>query len=814
MTVPVTETAHQRGDAPAPAPRGPVAVAAPAAPTVGDPAHAVGRSFRRAEDVRLLAGHGLYLADLPAAGALSLRLVRSPVPHGRLRAVGLPELPEGCAAFTAEDLGRPVVRALYRPKGQVMPDWPLLAFEKVRYVGEPVAAVLAPDPYLAEDLAEMVEVDVDELDPVVDPFADGPALLHDGYPGNVIFETERSVGSATPPPGSRTVRRRFRVGRHSAIPMETRGCLAASEGGHLTVWSSSQVPELLRLFLADVLTLDPAVVHVNVPDVGGGFGVKGHAYPDEALVALLTLRTGRPVRWIEDRAEHLMASIHARDETFDLALTVAPSGELVAFEADVTVDSGAYPAWPQTSALEAQMSVAVLPGPYRLPAYRVRARAVCTNKAPFGTYRGVARPGVTFAVERLMDEAARELGLSPVELRARNLVTEFPYESPGGLTYDAGSYLEALEVAADALAGEGRVRLGEAPDVRAVDGGHPADGRLRGIGFACFVEQSAHVPPWARRENGIVAAPDCVAVTIDGAGRVSVAAGLSSHGQGQETTLAQVASDRLGVPLDAVTVVYGRTDLGLFSMGTLASRSAVVAGNTCAAAADRIAATLRSHAADALGCAPEEVRLTGGQAVDGRGGSAVGLDELVRRYAPAGPTGDGAGAVLRATAEYEGPLGGTFSNAVHAAAVSVDPATGVVEVDRYVVVEDCGTMINPMIVNGQVQGGVAQGIGGALYEQLSYDEQGQLVTTTFMDYRLPSTMEVPRVEIRHLQTPSATALGTKGMGESGAIGPMAAIGNALADALGPAGAELVVETPFTPPAVWELIQKAMARCRT
>lgn len=809
MSMPTTETTRQ--DKITDASDESSAVAAPLASPEGERS-AVGRSLRRVEDIRLLTGRGCYVADLPVGGALSLRLVRSPVPHGRLGPIVLPQLPEGCSAFTAADLGHRVVRALYRPKGQVMPDWPLLAFDKVRYVGEPIVAVLAPDPYLAEDLAEMVELEVDELDPVVDPFVDDPALLHDGYPGNVIFETQIANGQAVPTAGSRTIRRRFRIGRHSAIPMETRGCLATFEGGQLTVWSSSQIPDLLRLFLADVLSLDPDVVHVNVPDVGGGFGVKGHAYPDEALVALLALRAGRPVRWIEDRAEHLMASIHARDEVFDLALTVSPSGELVALEADVTVDSGAYPAWPQTSALEAQMSAAILPGPYRLPSYRVRARSVCTNKAPFGTYRGVARPGVTFALERLMDEAARELGVSPVDLRARNLVTTFPYESPGGLIYDAGSYLEALQVAAEAMAGEVRVSLGDVEGGPSAADGHLEQRRLRGIGFACFVEQSAHVPPWARRENGIVAAPDRVVVAIDRAARVSVHAGLSSHGQGQETTLSQVAADRLGVSAAAVTVAYGRTDLGMYSMGTLASRSAVVSGNTCAVAAERLAATLRSHAAAALECAADDVRLIGGKAVGPK--SSVGLGELVQRYAAEATSADETTALLRGEADYDGPAGGTFSNAVHAAAVSIDPATGVIEVERYVVVEDCGRMINPMIVNGQIQGGVAQGIGSALYEQLVYDEHGQLVTTTFMDYRLPSSVEIPRAEIHHLETPSATVLGTKGMGESGAIGPMAAIGNALADALGPAGAELVTETPFTPPATWALIREARNRCQS
>lgn len=751
----------------------------------------VGARLPRAEDGRLLTGDARFIADLTRADALHLRLVRSPVAHGRIIDVCVPELPPETFCFSAPELGAPRIRALYRPHGRVMPEWPLLAVGKVRYAGEPIVAVLAPDPYAAEDVAAEIEVDIEELDPAVDPCDPSAPVIHDGYPGNVMFDTSVACGTDSSPPDCLTVKRVFRSHRHTGVPMETRGCMAEIEDGVLVVWSATQIPELLRFFLSDVLGREPERIHVRVPDIGGGFGVKGHAYPEDALVAMLALRTGRPVRWIEDRVENFLGSIHARDEIFSFALTIQPDGTIVALEADVTIDAGAYPAWPQTSALEAQMTVAILPGPYRIPRIRAHARSVCTNKAPFGTYRGVARPGVTFALERLVDEAARELGIDPVVLRMNNLVSEFPHDTGTGLVYDAGSYRQSLAVAAKAVSGEPRVRLGE----------NSPGGLLRGVGFACFVEQSAHVPPWARRENGVVAAPDRVSVGLNDTGTVSVAAGITSHGQGQETTLAQIAADRLGLTPDLVSVAYGTTERNLYSMGTLASRSAVIAGNACASAADTLADRLRCLAAAHLDCSPDSVWLADGRAVSGQ--NRVQLSRLAADHGEVSTEGR---RVIECSAEYDGPAGGTFSNSCHAAVVDVDPATGSVRLSRYLVVEDCGRVINPLIVEGQIQGGVAQGIGSALYEELCYDQSGQLLTTTFMDYRLPSTMEVPRVEIVHLETPSSNALGTKGMGESGAIGPMAAIANAIADALGTSCD--ITETPLTPSRVWHIIQKA------
>jgi carbon-monoxide dehydrogenase large subunit len=763
----------------------------------------VGRSLPRVEDLRLLAGGGRYLADIASPQALHLRLVRSPEAHGVIRGIELPEDIGDAIIITAMDLpGAPLVaRPRYQPGDQPMPEWPLLAYDRVRYVGEPVVAVLAESPYLAEDLADQVIIDIEPLPPTVDPSVRSDTPLHEEYPDNVLFTARAESGEPCQADPFRTVRRSFRTRRHTGVPMETRGCLASVSGSSVTIWSSTQVPHLLRALIADTMGLSEASIRVEVPDIGGAFGMKGHAFPDEALVAALAVTTGRTVRWVEDRSENLTAGIHARDHRHQLELDVDEDGHILALRAELTIDCGAYPVWPQTASLEAQMAATILPGPYRIQNYRCVSRAVATNKAPLGTYRGVARPSCAFSLERLIDEAAQELGIDPVEMRLRNLVTEFPYTSATGLEYDSGSYVESLELAHEAVRGDrtGHQAAGQ------TDGPHQGtDGpsMLRGVGFASFVEQSAHLPPWALPGTGVVLAPDRVEVAVDAAGQVSVEAGVTSHGQGQETTLAQIVSDRLGVPVGSVTVHCGGSSQGLYSMGTLASRSAVVAGNTAYMAAGRLAQTLSNLAAQRLGVDPGELRLQDGSVTSDTG--SVAFAELAAAH-PSAVDRHGH-SVITAEAIYEGSSGGTFSNACHAAVVDVDPGTGQVHLRRYVVVEDCGTVINPLVVDGQIHGGVAQGIGSALYEELIYDEDGQLLTTTLMDYRLPSTMEVPDVEVLHLSSRANNSLGVKGMGESGAIGPMAAIANAVADAVGPGFASKIREVPLTPSRVWQILQ--------
>ena len=586
--------------------------------------------------------------------------------------------------------------------------------------------------------------------------------------------------------------------------MECRGVVAEldSTGRWLTVHSSTQIPHLLRTCLADELGWPESRLRVRAPEVGGGFGVKGHVFVEEVLVAWLAIRTGRPVKWVEDRREHLIASIHAREHRHVLTAYVGADGRILGLEADISVDAGAYSVWPFTASSDAGMVAKVLPGPYDFQAYRATFRAVATNKCPLGTYRGVGRPSAVFSQERLMDEIALELGLDAVEVRRRNVIRQFPYRNALGITYDPGSYSESLERVAELLA----------PEREAAAANGDAD-RRTGVGLALYVEQSGHgTPDFTRRRVPIETGYESARVEMAADGHVAVFTGLQCHGQGHETTLAQVAADELGVDPDDVEVIHGDTLTAPYSVGTWGSRGAVLGGGSVRAAAAQIREKLLAIAAQHLQALPDELDLAGGQARRrDRHDASVPISLLARwanRKLDNLPSGMGPGLV--GTAFVDGPPDGTYSNACHGAVVDVDMRTGRVRLKRFVVVADCGTVINPAIVEGQERGGVTQGIGSALLEHFIYDDEAQPLTTNFADYLMPSATDVPDIEIHHLATPSPfTPLGMKGMGEGGAIGPAAAIGNAIADALGtPANA-----TPFTMSRVWELISQAPASRR-
>lgn len=746
----------------------------------------------------LVTGLAKYVDDLAFPDALHLRLVRSFVAHARLLRVVAPTASEACIVVTAADLGAPppILAPPYLPAGRALPGWPLLAHGRIRFAGEAIAAVLAHDPYEAEDVAEEVYPEYEELPAIVDvdhPTSD--VVLHDEWPDNIVFAKERRVGDVDEARQNAdvSVRRTFRTRRHTGVPIETRGCVAQVRSGQLRLWSSTQVPHLVKSVVANALRWSEDRVEVISPAVGGGFGIKGHVYPEEALVSILAVRTGKTIKWIEDRVEHLVGSVHAQDHMFDLELHLRSDGIILGLDAALTVDSGAYAVWPQTLALDVQMASAILPGPYVVPNYRFNGRAVLTNKTPTGTYRGVARPSCAFALERLIDEAAREMSLDPFEIRLRNVVRDFPYRTGTGLIYDSGSTVESLE----------RMRkiLGDSASER-----QPKErgDRLRGVGIACFVEQTAHIPPWAQEGTGIVERPDAAVITADDDGRVRISVGLANTGQSHETTLAQVVADRLRLSLRRVEVTAGDTRRTPFSMGTLASRAAVVGSRTASLAAERLKSRLLALASAALGVPVGWLQMYDGEIRSSEGADRfISLAEIVKRYGEAPE--EGARRTISARAEYDGPDGGTFSNACHAAEVEVDPETGQVAVTRYVVVEDCGQVINPLVVEGQVHGGVAQGIGGALFERLAYDEQGQFLTATLMDYPLPSTLEVPDIETHHLGAERPIVAPVKGVGESGAIGPMAAVANAVADALGPLYAPLVREVPLGPDKVWSIL---------
>jgi carbon-monoxide dehydrogenase large subunit len=761
----------------------------------------IGASVKRVEDRRLTTGAARYLDDLEAPGALHLTLARSPHAHGRIVSIDVGRLRQefpDAIVFTGRDCPTLGMRADIDKPGAQHTFQPCLAAGVVRFAGEPVAAVLTGDPYRSEDAAELLDVRYELLEPVLTierALAPDSPRLHPGWRDNVFVRRARGDGDleAAERDADLVVRRTFRTNRHTGVPMENRGCLALLDpaGGELTLWSSTQLPHMVRSYVAAQLGWPENRLRVVAPDVGGGFGVKGGVYGEEVLVPWLALQTRRPVKWVEDRREHLQASIHARDHLHELEAYVRRDGRVLGLRARIVCDSGAYSAFPWTGGSDAGMAANVLVGPYEIPSYRAEDVSVTTNKCPVSTYRGVGRPSACFSMERLMDEIARELAMDPIELRLRNVVRRFPHRTPTGLVYDSGSYAESLE------------------RMRELLGGWPAGestGQAIGVGVAIFCEQTAHgTPEFVGRGMPIVAGYESAMVAMDPQGTVTVHTGLQSHGQGMETTLAQIAADVLGVPLESVVVHHGDS-YNPYAMGTWGSRGSVLGGGSTAIAATRIREKLKSIAAHNLEIEADQLEVGEGQVrVPGVPARGIPIATLARwalqepRYLPAGmPPG------LQETAFVDGVDRGVFSNSCHAAVVRVDRQLGTVEVLRYVVIEDCGRVINPMIVEGQVQGGTAQGIGGALLEELVYDDNGQLTTSTFADYLLPSTTDLPAIEVHHLETLSPlTPLGNKGMGEAGAIGPMAAVGNAVADALG----RCVDEVPLTPQRVWELARR-------
>ena len=767
----------------------------------------VGARITRKEDPRMVTGQARYLEDYTPPGALHLRLVRSELAHAEITEIDSSALAHeypDATLVTGDDVEGLGVRAVQdHPQAQASFQ-PLLARGRVRFVGEPVAAVLTSDPYRSEDAAERVFIDYEPLAVLADMeaalSADAPRM-HPGWRSNLFVERQMAGGDieAARRGASHVVVRTYATHRQAGVPMECRGVVAEldSSGRWLTVHSSTQIPHLLRTYLADELGWPESRLRVRAPEVGGGFGVKGHVFVEEVLVAWLAIRIGRPVKWIEDRREHLIASIHAREHRHTLEAYVDADGRLLGLEADISVDAGAYSVWPFTASSDAGMAAKVLPGPYDFQAYRATYRAVATNKCPMGTYRGVGRPSAVFSQERLMDEIALELGLDAIEVRRRNVIRQFPYKNVLGFTYDPGSYAEALEKVAELLAPE--------RDAVAARG---LSSRRTGVGLALFVEQSGHgTPDFVRRRVPIETGYESARVEMAADGSVAVFTGLQCHGQGHETTLAQIAADELGVTPDEVDVIHGDTLTAPYSVGTWGSRGAVLGGGSVRAAAAQIREKLLAIAAQHLQSSPDELELAGGEARHrDRLDAAVPVSHLARwanRKVENLPSGMAPGLV--GTAFVDGPPDGTYSNACHGAVVEVDIRTGRVHLKRFVVVADCGTVINPSIVEGQERGGVAQGIGSALLEHFIYDEEAQPLTTNFADYLMPSATDIPDIEIHHLVTPSPiTPLGMKGMGEGGAIGPAAAIGNAIADALGtPANA-----TPFTMSRVWELISRA------
>jgi aerobic carbon-monoxide dehydrogenase large subunit len=775
----------------------------------------IGASLLRKEDDRHLRGRGEFVSDIRLPNTQEVVFLRSPHAHARVRSITVPPGARG-SVFTSADLPRmQPIRIVSRATGAKSPAWPPLATDKVRYVGEAIAACVAPTRNAAEDIANAVMVDFEPLDAVVDAptgLRGGGALVHESWGDNLYIERVIEGGDieAAARAAEIVVTRHYRMNRQSGSPLEGRAVLACRDHrlDEVVIYASTQTPHTLRVALAEILGIEERRIRVIAPDVGGGFGPKARLYPEEIILAALALELDHPVRWIEDRNEHLLTAAHTRDHHYKLTAYADRRGRILGIDTDIIVDAGAYGLWPQGPYQEANMAARTLPGPYTIANYRARTCTVATNKAPLGPYRGVGRPGACFAIERTIDEVARAVGRDPVDVRIENMVPReaMPFTSITGMRYDTGDYAASVRLCAELLNIEQvreRQRHGE------------PDGRLIGIGFASFTEQTAHgAAEFASRGAAIIPGYESCTARVLTDGSVVLMVGIQSHGQGLETTLSQIAHHELGIDPMRISVRHGDTESTAFGFGTFASRSMVMSGGAVARASRIVRDKIERIGAHLLQCDVGAVRCAEG-AVIGPQGRSVSIAEIAKvAHLRMDGLPPGVEPLLEATATYEpGISTGVFSYATHGAVVVVDPETGSIELLDFAVAEDCGTMVNPMIVEGQIRGGVVQGIGTALWEEIPYDEAGQPLAATLLDYHLPGAFEVPPIKIGHLHHPAtATEYGMKGMGEGGAVAPPAAIANAVRDALAALGAE-VNETPLTPQRVLAAISRSCSTVR-
>jgi len=774
----------------------------------------IGRSLLRREDRRLLTGQGQFVADIVLPRMAHAVLVRSPLAHARIRSVNLSRALAAPGVLTALN-GADLLQLLPPlPEGQISlprkwqnvvqhkflsPSEPLLAHDKVRHVGEAIAIIVAETRYQAEDAAELVALDLEELPAVVDPEAalkPGTPIIHERYGTNLIgeFAIERGDVAGAFGRAPHRLKRRFYHHRYAAVPMECRGVLAEYDRrtDSATIWSSTQVVHWVRREAAGILGVPEARVRVVAPDVGGGFGGKGHVYPEDLLMPFLARRLGRPVRWIEERREHLMSATHSRDQWHDVEVAFDDHGSILALRDDYLVDCGA---WNPIGSGVAYNTAVHLTGPYKIENLVARGRIAVTNKVPNAPYRGAGRPEACFAMERTMDLVARAVGLEPAEVRRRNMIRaeEMPYSvgllyrDGEPIVYDSGDYPRALELALEAVGGVAAFRERQAAARQ--------EGRHLGLGIGCYIEGTG-VGPF-----------ESALVRIEPGGKLYITGGAAPQGQGMETIFAQVAADIWKVRFEDVVVSLADTSAIAVGFGTMASRSTVTFSGAIHQASGKLREKVFAIAANMLECAPADLELReGGVGIVGVPGRKVSLAEVARAARPGWDHGrpEGVAAGLEETSYWEPPTV-TWSYAVHVAIVEVDPDTGRVAIEDYAVAHDCGVVVNPLLVEGQIRGGAAQGLGGGMCEGIAYDANGQLLSGSLMDYALPIASEVPSMQVMHLHSPSPlNPLGVKGVGEGGAVAPPAAIANAVCDAL----AEFAVEVNSTPVRPEELVRAA------
>ena len=774
----------------------------------------VGSRIKRREDPRLIMGRGTYVDDIQLPRMTYAAILRSPYAHARIRSINVDKakaLPGVVAVMTGADLqGKNVPCGWTLPDIKVAPH-PALAVGKVRYTGDAVAVVVAEERYIARDALDLIEVDFEPLPVVVDAeqaIQPGAPQLHDEVPNNTTFVWKVGGGDIDKAFREAEVVVKERIVNQRLIPnaIEPRGMVAqyTPGSGDLILWTATQIPHLVRLLLSMVIGIPEHKVRVIAPEVGGGFGSKLYLYPEEVIVATLAKMTGRPVKWIEERRENYVATTHGRDQVQYVEVAAKRDGTITGLRVKSIANMGAYLST-FAPGIPTILFGLMLAGNYRIPNIACEVTGVHTNTTLVDAYRGAGRPEATYLVERAVDLTARELGMDPAEIRRRNFVpaNAFPHTTATGVTYDSGNYQPTLDKALE-IAGYQQLRQ-EQERLR-------QEGKYLGIGVVTYVEICGMAPSQVLGAVGAGAGGwESATVRVHPTGKVTLYSGASSHGQGHETAFAQIVGDGLGIPLEDVEVVHGDTAQVQFGIGTFGSRSAAVGGMAAVMSVNKVEEKAKKIAAFLLEAAEADLVFESGQFfVKGTPGRGITIQQVAfAAYVPHKyPTGLEPG--LEATSFYD-PSNFTWPFGSHVAVVEVDPETGVIKLRRYIAVDDCGRVINPLLVDGQIQGGLAQGIAQALFEEAVYDENGQLISGSLMDYAVPKADDLVNFELDRTETPSpVNALGVKGIGEAGTIASSAAIVNAVVDALAPLGVKHL-DMPLKPERVWQAIQQAQAR---
>lgn len=764
----------------------------------------VGERIRRTEDPRLITGTACYLDDITRPGMLHAAVLRSPYAAARINSISIEDalaLPGVKAVYVGKDVesvgGVPCAGSM--PDLRI-PNHKILAGDRVYYVGHPVAAVVATDKYIAADAVERIEVDYEPTELVSDPeeaLQEGAVKVHPEYPDNVAFTFSQEGGDVEEAfrQADVIVKEKILVPRLAPIPIETRGVVAEYDEGsqELTIYSSTQIPHLLRTQLALQLNLPEHHVRVIAPEVGGGFGSKCNVWAEEALAAFVAMELKQPVKWVESRRESILVVAHGRAHVDTLELAAKNDGTLLGLKLHILCDIGAH--HQLLTPIIPTLAVLMLPGLYKFRSFKADLIGAFTNRAPSDLYRGAGRPEATYVIERIVDKLAAEIGMDPAEIRFKNFPasTDFPFNTATGLQYDSGDYATAFNKALDIV--DYKARRAEQEAAR-------AEGRLYGIGISTYGEICAFGPSPATPAGGWESA----SVNVEATGKVAVMTGISPHGQGEETSFAQLTADALGIPMDDIVVVHGDTAKVHYGIGTFGSRGISIGGSALHLALQDVVAKATKYAAHMMGVDAETVTFEGGvfssEATDSTLTLAdVALEAHLCRQLPPG-TEPG----LAATRFFE-PSNFAFPFGAHICVTEVDKETGEVDIQRFVAVDDCGRIINPLLVEGQIHGGIAQGLGPAFQEGVIYDDEGQLLNGTLMDYSIPKARNMPWIETDRTETPSpVNPLGTKGVGEAGTIGSLPAFVNSVVDALSPLGIEHI-DIPMTSQSIWNAIHE-------